>query len=146
MEEQIKWFGTVRARLGWLPGQNLLVYGTGGFACGRVERFGSYVNTGNTGFISLGSPGVTCLAGTTCFAGESRTTGSGWTAGGGLEWAFWQHWSLKAEYLHVNLGSGKSFTEFATATPAGAAPASFNVNLNRPDFNVVRVGLNYQFH
>jgi outer membrane immunogenic protein len=30
--QKISWFGTIRARLGWLAGDNLLIYGTGGFA------------------------------------------------------------------------------------------------------------------
>ena len=37
-EEKIKWFGTLRARLGYLPTDNLLAYVTGGLAYGRVER------------------------------------------------------------------------------------------------------------
>lgn len=32
-------------------------------------------------------------------------TKTGWTAGGGLEWAFNDKWSAKAEYLFVDLGS-----------------------------------------
>jgi outer membrane immunogenic protein len=143
VEEKLKWFGTVRGRLGWLPSQNLLVYGTGGFAYGRIERSGTYQNTGSLGFAILGPPNVNCAAGATCFAGGSSTTASGWTAGGGFEWAFWQRWSVKAEYLYVDLGSAKSFTEVATGV---SAPASFNVSLlNRATINVVRAGLNYHF-
>jgi outer membrane immunogenic protein len=144
VEEKTKWFGTVRGRVGWLLGQNLLVYATGGFAYARIERSGSYLNTGSLGFVIVGSPGVICLGGTTCFAGASSTTATGWTAGGGFELPFAQRWSLKAEYLRVDLGSGKSFTEVAISSGA-AAPASFNVNLNRATFNVVRAGLNYHF-
>ena len=29
----------------------------------------------------------------------------GWTAGGGVEWKFDPRWSVKAEYLYVDLGS-----------------------------------------
>jgi outer membrane immunogenic protein len=46
--ENIKWFGTVRARLGWLPTDNLLLYGTGGLAYGRVEA-GAILNTQRCG-------------------------------------------------------------------------------------------------
>ena len=34
-DERIKWFGTVRGRLGYLPTDNLLAYVTAGFAYGR---------------------------------------------------------------------------------------------------------------
>jgi outer membrane immunogenic protein len=64
--------------------------------------------------------------------------------GGGLEYAFWQKWTLNAEYLYVSLDS-KSVTETAVAVLPGTPPASFNANLNRTSFNVARVGLNYRF-
>ncbi|MCX8570806.1 hypothetical protein NDO48_17445 [Aminobacter sp. MET-1] len=32
-------------------------------------------------------------------------TEAGWTAGGGLEWAFNDKWSAKAEHLFVDLGT-----------------------------------------
>ena len=35
--QNVEWFGTVRGRLGFLPTTNLLVYGTAGFAYGRVQ-------------------------------------------------------------------------------------------------------------
>ena len=36
--EKLQWFGTVRGRLGFLPTNNLFVYGTGGLAYGRVAQ------------------------------------------------------------------------------------------------------------
>src|SRR5579872_2073054 len=36
--ESLEWFGTVRPRLGFLPRPDLLIYGTGGFAYGRLTR------------------------------------------------------------------------------------------------------------
>jgi outer membrane immunogenic protein len=42
VDEHIKWFGTVRARLGYLPVDSLLVYVTGGFAYGKIEHTGNY--------------------------------------------------------------------------------------------------------
>jgi len=35
---------------------------------------------------------------------SSDTTRAGWTLGGGLEWKFAPQWSVKAEYLYVDLG------------------------------------------
>ncbi len=68
----------------------------------------------------------------------------GWTLGGGLEYALWQKWTVKAEYLYVSL-NGNSVTETALSS-GGFLPASFNANFSRTNFNIVRVGLNYQFH
>jgi outer membrane immunogenic protein len=78
-DEYIKWFGTVRARLGYLPADNLLVYVTGGFAYGQIERSGSYVNNGTAGFTVNGVGGnfdFTCGPGATCFTGSTRRTAS----------------------------------------------------------------------
>jgi outer membrane immunogenic protein len=40
--QNILWFGTVRPRLGWLVTDNLLLYGTGGVAYGRVNDTANY--------------------------------------------------------------------------------------------------------
>ena len=42
--ERLHSFGTVRGRLGFLPTANWLVYGTGGFAYGRVEQQATLTN------------------------------------------------------------------------------------------------------
>ena len=148
-DERIKWFGTVRARLGYLPADNFLTYVTGGFAYGRVEYSGSYVNNGGSfgGFDPSGF-NYQCNVGTTCFAGQSSGIATGWTAGAGLEYAVWKNVTLKAEYLYVSL-AGKSVTETASTRSIFAAPtdplASFSASYGRTSFNVARVGVNYRF-
>jgi outer membrane immunogenic protein len=160
VQQRIDWFGTVRARLGYLPTDNLLAYFTGGFAYGSVERNGAIaLNAANSAVIIVDTPfgtgcstvpgGVTfggaLITTPTCFAGSSRNTATGWTLGGGFEYAFWQKWTVKAEYLYVSLGS-KSLTEIASVPgPPATAPSTFNANFNRTNFNVARVGLNYHF-
>jgi outer membrane immunogenic protein len=148
IEERLKWFGTVRARVGWLPFDNLLVYGTGGFAYGQVEQSGS-VGSPTGVFLVIATPPFSFACpggGASCFSGSSRNTEIGWTAGGGIEWAAWQRWTLKAEYLYVSLDN-KTLTETAVATQPGLpVPASFNVNFGRANFNIVRAGLNYKFN
>jgi len=146
VDEHIKWFGTVRARLGYLPMDNLLAYVTGGFAYGQVEHTGSYVNNSGASFsLSSGVISFNCSPNSTCFAGSSSKVVPGWTLGGGVEYAFWQKWSFKAEYLYVSLDS-TSVTETASAVSIpGNTPASFNANFGRTKFNVARVGLNYRF-
>jgi outer membrane immunogenic protein len=149
VDERIKWFGTVRARLGYLPMDNLLTYITGGFAYGRVEHTGSYVNNSalfGLEIVPVGGFSVSCGSVATCFAGSSSSVATGWTAGGGLEYALWKNITLKAEYLYVNLGS-TSVTETALAVSfiGTSAPASFNANFSRTSFNVARIGMNYRF-
>lgn len=147
VDERIDWFGTVRARLGYLPTDNLLAYVTGGFAYGQVEHSGtySYTSAGRSGV--TGSFSAACGApfnAPTCFSGSSRDIATGWTVGGGFEYSFWQKWSVKAEYLYVSLAS-KSLTETALVYNPAFSPASINTNFSRTSFNVARLGLNYHF-
>ena len=145
VDAKIKWFGTVRARLGYLPTQNLLAYVTGGFAYARVEQTGIYAdNDGLSGFGGFGFSFLCLGGGSACFAGSTSNVATGWTVGGGLEYAFWQHWSLKGEYLHISV-EGKSLTETTLLVSPGTLPASFNANYSRTNFDVARVGLNYRF-
>lgn len=147
VDEHIKSFGTVRARLGYLPTDNLLAYVTGGFAYGRVEQTGSYVNNSSLGMLvfPVGGFSFTCAPGATCATGSSNSMATGWTAGTGFEYAFWRNLTLKAEYLYVNLGS-KSMSETGLVVAViGNTPASFNANYNRTSFNIARIGVNYHF-
>ncbi|BDV32702.1 MULTISPECIES: outer membrane protein [Methylocystis] len=84
---RINWFGTVRGRVGFnFPGYSqFLVYGTGGFAYGEVQR-NSWWN-------------------------QYSTVQTGWTAGGGVEWQFLPNWSAKAEYLYTDI-SGSNQNAF----------------------------------
>lgn len=143
VEERIKWFGTVRARLGYLPMDNLLVFATGGFAYGRVERNGTWT-TSNGFAVGGGGFDILCVTNVPCFSGSSSHVGTGWTIGGGLEYFFWQRWTLKAEYLYVSLDR-KSITESTVAFSPGDLPASFNASFSRANFNIARVGVNYHF-
>lgn len=146
--QKVDWYGTLRGRLGWLPSDNLLLFATGGFAYGRITESGTLSATGPfVGTLADAAGGISfsCLANNLpCFAGSSSSLQAGWTLGGGIEWFLWRHWSLKAEYQYVNLGSN-ALRLTATGTFAGSpTPSSFNVNF-REDFNVVRGGLNYHF-
>jgi outer membrane immunogenic protein len=63
----------------------------------------------------------------------SSTTPIGWTAGAGIEYAFAQNWTAKAEYL---------FVDFPTVTLT-AGGASFS---SKETENIVRAGVNYKFN
>ena len=63
-------------------------------------------------------------------------TPTGWTAGGGAEWMFAPHWTAKLEYLYVDLSSN-----------GATGGLGFNYGYYfHPQFNVVRLGVNYLFN
>lgn len=109
--------GTVRARLGYdlgnlSPwGHDVLAYATGGLAIGDVHAWDSLFGT------------------------SGDKTATGWTVGAGLEAMLTPNWSVKLEYLHVDLGNPAVFT----AIPPNPEHVS-------TQFDVVRVGLNYYFN
>lgn len=122
------WFGTLRARYGYVF-DRALIYATGGLAYGG-KRGGVGVDQRDY----VGSTGVTTL---TSLSGSGNSNNVGWALGGGLEWALTNTWSVRAEYLHVDLGKNdRSFTTLASNT--------INVS-NNNKFDVVRAGLNWRF-
>lgn len=82
VSERIRYFGTVRGRLGYAWDRTLL-YVTGGWA---------YTNFG----VDLNTPAGSA---------SSNTTKSGATVGAGLEYAFAGPWSAKLEYLYIDTGT-----------------------------------------
>jgi outer membrane immunogenic protein len=118
---ELEYFGTVRARLGYVPVERLLVYGTGGFAYGRTE---SYLRAG-----ADGGPDLVDVS--------TRDNRTGWTVGGGAEYAFTDNWSLKTEYLYTDLGTEELFSE-----SIDTIAASLDSDVK---FHTVRAGLNWKF-
>jgi outer membrane immunogenic protein len=72
----------------------------------------------------------------------SRT---GWTVGGGVEWILARQWTVKAEYLHVDLGNRSINVFTSNGGPGTTFAQTMVVNANLTT-EIVRVGLNYQFH
>jgi outer membrane immunogenic protein len=137
--KNVDWFGTVRGRVGFtLPSMpNLMVYGTGGFAYGQVvNNVGFADNFLNLGISAIGH-------------GYYDNTKVGWTAGGGIEWSpsMFPSWSLKAEYLYVDLGSTTANSVPLNALPGVAAGIPlFAATHNSPTrFQTVRAGINWHF-
>ncbi len=89
----LDYFGTVRGRLGYAFG-NFLPYVTGGFAWGHVAGKTTVLHDPTTvgSFIVADQGSVS----------EDQT---GWVVGAGIETAITPHWTLKAEYQHIDLGS-----------------------------------------
>lgn len=115
------WLMTLRARYGALISPQTLAYITFGPALGKVDHSAT-----------LAGPGLASTGG-----GASRRS-LGWSLGGGFEWGLDSHWSLKAEYLYVDLGATSVITPPSAsfvATKATFIDAS----------HLWRGGLNYKF-
>ena len=121
--DYIAWFGTLRGRVG-LPVGPALLYATGGLAYGGVRTTvtNSYAPaTGN-------------------FAGNDSSTRVGWAAGAGVEWGFAPSWTLRGEYLHLDLGRSNVTMADPAALPGVVAIYGFSHVTD-----TVRVGVNHRF-
>lgn len=120
-----KWLATARGRIGALPTQTLLLYVTGGaaFAGIKTSDFAFFTFDGSSN------------------AASSDKTKAGWTVGAGAEWALSGGWSIKAEYLYVDLGS----ISYTSSNNSPANPLATINHDHRIIENIGRVGLNYRF-
>jgi outer membrane immunogenic protein len=140
----LDYIGTVRARLGYVPMPNLLLYGTGGFAYGGVSTSTTYSFQESLGAAPGGLPPVLAAAG-------SSTTRTGWAAGAGGEWMVTPNWTVRLEYLHYDLGSvtdNTTLTQLNTVIVPGATTVFHTTAAQtRTSFagDIVRVGVNYKF-
>ena len=110
-EDRIEGLGSVTGRLGWAF-NTLLLYAKGGFAWGINEI--SFTN----GLVTF----------------SESNTHTGWTVGGGLEWMFAPNWTLKGEYMYVDLGDANYI---GNLLPPG-------INLGAT-LHTGKVGVNYKF-
>jgi outer membrane immunogenic protein len=127
------WLFTLRGRAGVLVAPAFLLYGTGGLAIANVK----------SNFLFTDTPGPASGASESA---SISTTRYGWTAGVGGEYALMNGWSVKAEYLYVDLGR-ESTTSTNLAAGVPPTPYPINVFTHSVDLrsNIVRVGLNYKF-
>lgn len=114
---KVDWFGTVRGRLGYAM-DNLLFYGTGGFAYGDVKSSVSGNLLGN-------------------FDESISDTEYGWTVGAGLEYGITKNITFKTEYLYVDLGK-------QTLLDASDDGQSIHIE-SETKFHTLKAGLNYKF-
>ena len=144
--QDLKWFGTVRGRLGFLPSSNLLIYATGGLAYGRVDSTTSFAlgpgQSNSIGFLNYGFGCGGIYGSSTCFAGTNSRTSAGWTVGAGGEYRVMTNVSLRVEYLYVNLGSATYALPAVNVTTL--QPSLLNA-VTDGAFNIVRFGINYRF-
>jgi outer membrane immunogenic protein len=138
-EENIEWFGTLRARVGFAPACRLLLYVTGGLAYGEVNYLG------NTRFGVRDGGGTSATSGPGVVSNQYLISPDelefGWTGGGGAQLALNKRWSVKVEYLYLDLGD-----ESATANQSTNPTSNFKVHYNwETTAHTANVGLNYQF-
>jgi outer membrane immunogenic protein len=121
-----KWLSTLRGRLGFANGPWLL-YATGGLAVAEV----SYSDVGFFPFLPSTN------------AASKTETRAGWTVGAGAEWMLSSSWSVKAEYLYVDLGT-TSYTSVNSVLNAPPTLATIAHDHHLTE-NIGRVGINYRF-
>ena len=129
-DHKLEWFGTARSRLGFLWGQNVLVYGTAGIAYGQVK---------DSAALSVGVAPVTAAA-----IATFKDVKAGYTVGAGIEGALGGGWSAKLEYLYIDLGKTELTSAAAVTAPVGTLATNTTQTLRTTD-NIVRVGLNYKW-
>jgi outer membrane immunogenic protein len=131
-------FYTLRGRVGYTA-DHWLFFATGGLAV-TSEKFSQNISFVNQVFLALPLTGPAGGAN----AGSASRTAASWTLGGGVEYALNQQWSVKGEYLYVNLDS-MSFS--SVYGPSAFSPGTYTIqhNLSLSGLNIFRAGLNYHF-
>jgi outer membrane immunogenic protein len=120
VESNISWLSTARLRVG-LPVDRVMIFGTGGIAVGGVTATLHDQYTAAT------------------FSPSNYNTSVGWTVGAGVAAAINDKWSLKAEYLYVDLGTeNHSFEEDSPGWPLITTSAKTTAN-------VVKFSLDHKF-
>jgi outer membrane immunogenic protein len=161
-EEKIDWLTTWRARLGWAH-DCYLWYITGGVAWAKVET--NYILSSTPGVTGTNpfpaQPGLWGLPGGSATANFS-TTKTGWVIGGGVETSIGalfglgnNNWSMKLEYLYVDLGTvsntigtgvvPQNVLSAALAGPGVATGSTTFYSTNHIYEQIIRVGVNYRF-
>ncbi|HMK80292.1 MAG TPA: outer membrane beta-barrel protein [Xanthobacteraceae bacterium] len=109
---ELQSFGTLRGRIGYAvgPAGTWLPYVTGGLAVGEVGAWDALTPAAGSAF---------------------RV---GWTVGAGVEASFAPRWTVKLEYLHIDLGAARMFD----VVPGVPETVSFRTDL-------IRAGLSYHF-
>ena len=117
---QTDWIASVTGRLGW-TWDRVMLYAKGG-AAWAGDKYSADLPAFNEHI-------------------ETSVPRPGWTVGGGVEWAFWDNWSAKAEY---------DFYDFSTSnlslpgTIAGVPEVVPGVNVKQT-IQTVKFGINYRF-
>lgn len=131
-EDKVKALGTLRARLGYAA-DRFMPFVTGGLAWGNTDH-----TLGCDSDRPILTNGCGGSGSDERFETSKSDTSVGWTAGAGAEYALAANWTLKAEYLYVDLGKNK----VTLVDPFYPARSERNFETK---FSTVRLGVNYKF-
>ncbi|MBN9596847.1 MAG: porin family protein [Afipia sp.] len=123
---------TFRGRLGYAISPSLLAYGTGGLAVGRTTVSSNYLDTHNHGGPLGGNGAIT-----------TEQFKLGWTAGAGLEYAYARNWTVRAEYMYVDLGTSTA-SMLINNPPHAPEYTPFSTSYDMTS-HILRAGLSYRF-
>jgi outer membrane immunogenic protein len=129
IQSSLDTFGTVRGRLGFSTGP-LLLYGTGGLAWGIVDTKQTSHHNGP----DFATPGGVV-------SGDSNHIG--YAVGAGGEYRFSRNWSVKLEYLFIDLGEA-DYQLTGTTSPTSKTPWAESLKQDL-ELHTVRLGINYKF-
>jgi outer membrane immunogenic protein len=131
---------TATGRLGYTFGRlgQGMVYAKGGAAWTR-DKYEFYGQVSTTGCLQILLPAQCAVNATTVtpFNFAASETRVGWTVGAGVEWAFWDAWSVKLEYDYLDFGSR---TMTFNDPLFGAATIDVSQHISE-----VKLGVNYRF-
>ncbi|KJC34446.1 hypothetical protein UP06_33505 [Bradyrhizobium sp. LTSP857] len=126
--EKAQYLGSVRGRLGWLPADNVLLYGTAGLAWERLDSTSQTLQTS------------TAPVSATLSSSRTPTDKFGWVAGAGVEAMLGSpNWIGRIEYLHYDFG------QIADSSAITAAIGQVNSTSGSQTIDMVRVGVSYKF-
>ena len=126
LSQRLDFLGTVRGKAG-VAFNNLMLYGTGGLAYGRVKNS-----------MTADFPSAAIL-----FNGTSSEWRTGWAAGVGGEYGVGP-WSFGLEYLHYDLGRSSVTAVGVPPTNVVFAGSSLTAT-QRTAGDIVRATVNYRF-
>ncbi len=125
-EPDLDFLGTIRARAGLVFG-DFLIFGTGGLAVGQIDLDAT---------VDVDPDDLT-------FKRSRSVTKAGYVFGGGIEHAIAHRFSIRAEYLHYDLGTQDIW--LIEQTGGGEAPNDFVKFKYGLSGDIVRAAINYRF-
>jgi outer membrane immunogenic protein len=123
-DQGIRWFGTVRGRLGVTVTPRTMVYATGGLAYGKVQNQSVANEDGAMSY---------------AVADKVKT---GYAVGGGIEHAILNNVTVRLEGLHVDLGSSPGAVTRTGTCDTVCVPVNFTSD---NQVTTVRGGINVRF-
>jgi len=131
LSQDYNYFGTLRARLGYAPFHQLMVFATAGLAFAHIETDARITGIDNTALV---------------WDGTDESVELGWTVGAGAEFLVTETISIKADVLYYDL-SDSAVTAGGNAAVRGVtALDGIDYRAEADNAGVIgRIGLNYHF-